>query len=51
MGTWTIGGGYCDNIAPFSIFISIIPIHSALLRHLGFALLIDAFLLGSAVRI
>jgi hypothetical protein len=45
------GGGYCDNITPFSIFISIIPICSALLRHLGSALLINVFLLGSAARI
>jgi hypothetical protein len=41
----------CDNIAPFSIFISIIPIRSALLRCLGSALPINIFLLGSAARI
>jgi hypothetical protein len=51
MGTWTVGGGYCNNIAPFSIFISVIPIRSALLRHLGSALPIDVFPLGSAARI
>jgi hypothetical protein len=38
-------------LAPFSIFISVIPIGSALLRRLGFALPIDAFSLGSTVRI
>jgi hypothetical protein len=38
-------------LTPFSIFISVIPIHSALLQHLGFAPLIDAFSLGSAIRI
>jgi hypothetical protein len=42
---------WCDNIAPFSIFISIIPIRSALLRRLGSAPPIDTFLLSSAVRI
>jgi hypothetical protein len=45
MGTWTVGGGYCDNIAPFSIFISVIPILcSALLRRLGSAPPIDILL-------
>jgi hypothetical protein len=44
-------GGYCDNITPFSIFISVIPICSALLRCLRFAPPIDAFLLGSTVCI
>jgi hypothetical protein len=51
MRTWTIGGGYCDNIAPFSIFIPVIPIHSALLRRLGSALPIDVFSLGSTTHI
>jgi hypothetical protein len=41
----------CDNIAPFSIFISVIPIRSALLRRLGSAPLIDVFSLGSTACI
>jgi hypothetical protein len=51
MGTWTIGGGYCDNIVPFSIFISVLPICSALLQRLGFAPPIDTSSLGSAIPI
>jgi hypothetical protein len=45
------GSPLCDNIAPFSIFISVILIRSALLQCLGSALLIDAFSLGSAAHI
>jgi hypothetical protein len=41
----------CNNIAPFSIFISVIPIRSALLQCLRSAPPIDAFSLGSATRI
>jgi hypothetical protein len=39
---------HCNNIAPFSIFISVIPIRSALLQRLGSAPPIDVFSLGSA---
>jgi hypothetical protein len=42
--------GVCDNITPFSIFISVIPIRSALLRRLGSAPPINVFSLGSAAR-
>jgi hypothetical protein len=41
----------CDNITPFSIFISVILICSALLRRLGSALPINVFLLSSAACI